>query len=607
MRKIMVTSVVALALAIVGATASIAAPSPRIDMKVLLLSATGNEPTTAAWEATLKREGVPYDSLVATPGHTPYTADTFADTLPDGTPRAKYQAVIVATGGLVYQNDSGQFVSALSTDEWQTLATYEATYGIRQVTGVVYPTPEYGLNYPTVSGDQGGVVGSLTAAGKLAFPYLNGPVPIEKGAYGYQATPASATAANFQTLVAGPSNAALLGVYTRSDGRQEMVSTVDANPYQLHNMLLRHGMLNWVTRGVYFGSERYYMTVHVDDVFLSSDHWDTTTHAETTTNPIRMNAKDEERAKDWSVKNRFRIDLLINASGSDAMGKKDGLTQSLVQDRAYFGWVNHTYSGEPNNDTDYQHVVDDIQQNLDWAKARKVAMDPSELVFDEHSGYNNPNVFPALAATGVKWVGDDASRFPDQRPWGSALSVPRYPSSIYYNVGTRAQMLDEYNYRYLPPSLGGICQDNATTTCFTQPATWNQLMDSEVGIMMRHVLGNDPRPHYVHQANLAQDAVLLVVMDELLKRYRAYFNPVLLQPTLKGEGQLLQTQAQWAANSGQVTGYLQGGKVYITSAASSTVQFPLAGANGVGSAYGGQVSGWGSIAPGATLTFSPAP
>jgi hypothetical protein len=305
-----------------------------------------------------------------------------------------------------------------------------------------------------------------------------------------------------------------------------------------------------------------------------------------------MTAKDEARAQTWSVKNGFRLDLLINASGSDAAGKNDKLTQALVQDRAYFGWVNHTYSGEPNNDTDYQHVVDDIQMNLDWAKAHKVAMDPTELTFDEHSGYNNPNVFPALTATGVKWIGDDASRFPDQRPWGPALSVPRYPSSIYYNVGTKAQMLDEYNYRYLPPSLGGICQDNATTTCFTQPATW---------------LGNDPRPHYVHQANLAQDAVLLVVMDELLKRYRAYFKPLLLQPTLRGEGQLLQTQAQWAANSGQITGYLQGGKVYVQSTASSTVQFPLAGTTGVGSAYGGQVSGWGSIAPGATLTYSPAP
>jgi hypothetical protein len=249
--------------------------------------------------------------------------------------------------------------------------------------------------------------------------------------------------------------------------------------------------------------------------------------------------------------------------------------------------------------------VDDIQNNILWANAHGVTMDPTELVFDEHSGYNNPNVFPALTATGVKWVGDDASRFPDQRPWGPALSVPRYPSSIYYNVGTKAQMLDEYNYRYLPPSLGGICVNTETTTCLTAPVTWSQLLDSEVRIMMRHVLGNDPRPHYVHQANLAQDGVLYLVVNELLKRYRAYFKPGLVQPTLKGDGQLLQTKAAWAASQNQVMGYLQGGKVHIQSSASSTVQFPLAGATGVGSAYGGLVSGWSSIAPGAALEFTP--
>jgi hypothetical protein len=603
MRKAIIASVIAVALGIAGAPASATVPNQRTDMKVLVLSATGSEPTTAAWEATLKREGVPYDELVAAPGHTPYTLDTFADTLADGTPRAKYQAVVVAVGGLYRDDGTGQYVSALSADEWQALATYEATYGIRQVTAFAYPTPEYGLNYPTVSGDQGGVVGSLTSAGTSVFPYLNGPVPIDRGAYGYQATPASG--ASFQTLVSGPNGSALLGVFTHADGRQEMVSAVDANPYQLHNMLLRHGMLSWVTRGVYLGTERNYMTVNVDDIFLSSDHWDPKTHAETTRNPIRMTSKDVDQAVAWSATNGFRLDLLFNAAGSDAAGRKDGLTLELVKYRSKFGWVNHTYSGEPNNDTDYQHVVDDIQNNILWANAHGVTMDPTELVFDEHSGYNNPNVFPALTATGVKWVGDDASRFPDQRPWGPALSVPRYPSSIYYNVGTKAQMLDEYNYRYLPPSLGGICVNTETTTCLTAPVTWDQLLDSEVRIMMRHVLGNDPRPHYVHQANLAQEGVLYLVVNELLKRYRAYFKPGLVQPTLKGDGQLLQTQAAWAASQSQVTGYLQGGKVRIRSSASSTVQFPLAGATGVGSSYGGLVSGWSSIAPGATLEFTP--
>jgi ABC-type sugar transport system substrate-binding protein len=50
--------------------ASAAAPveprsGQRIDMKVLLVGDSGTEPTFEAWKAQLKREGVPYDAVVA--------------------------------------------------------------------------------------------------------------------------------------------------------------------------------------------------------------------------------------------------------------------------------------------------------------------------------------------------------------------------------------------------------------------------------------------------------------------------------------------------------------------------------------------------------------
>ncbi len=64
----------------VAASASAALPNQRTDLKVLLLSATGTEPSTSAWEAALKREGVPFEKRVAT-NDDPYTATTFADTL----------------------------------------------------------------------------------------------------------------------------------------------------------------------------------------------------------------------------------------------------------------------------------------------------------------------------------------------------------------------------------------------------------------------------------------------------------------------------------------------------------------------------------------------
>ena len=47
--------------------------------------------------------------------------------------------------------------------------------------------------------------------------------------------------------------------------------TVACNQFQNHNQLLRHGMLNWVTRGVYLGYQRNYLELHVDDLFLGDD------------------------------------------------------------------------------------------------------------------------------------------------------------------------------------------------------------------------------------------------------------------------------------------------------------------------------------------------
>ena len=68
------------------------------------------------------------------------------------------------------------------------------------------------------------------------------------------------------------------------------MQSFDGNGGQLQSELLRHGELNWVTRGVYLGDQRNYLAINIDDVFLSDDSWDTATHT-TDYNPadaIRM-------------------------------------------------------------------------------------------------------------------------------------------------------------------------------------------------------------------------------------------------------------------------------------------------------------------------------
>ena len=92
---------------------------------------------------------------------------------------------------------------------------------------------------------------------------------------------------------------------TDPTGVQEMVETFDQNQNQLQAELLRHGALNWVTRGVYFGDQRNYLETDIDDNFLPDDTWDTTTHTTdyTPANALREQPTDVEYAAKWAAAN----------------------------------------------------------------------------------------------------------------------------------------------------------------------------------------------------------------------------------------------------------------------------------------------------------------
>ena len=147
----------------------------RLDLRVLVMAATAGESTLEAWTSALAREGIPYDTFIAT------TADPLlATALEPIADQGKYQAVVLATGDLVYC-DAGGCYSALDASEWAVLNAYQAKFGVRRVTAYAWPNPAYGLNYPFQSGDVSGTEGTLTAAGALALPYLVSKVPYDVG------------------------------------------------------------------------------------------------------------------------------------------------------------------------------------------------------------------------------------------------------------------------------------------------------------------------------------------------------------------------------------------------------------------------------------------
>ena len=428
--------VIALALCVSVPAAASAAVASRVDLKVLLLGTSTTEPDFTAWQAALQREGVPFDALTESSatasgaGHTSIgltpasctgtdPCQTLSDTLSDGTLEAKYEAIIVAVGGLPICSTSCS--SALSTSDTSALEQYEQEFGIRQITGDVYPSATYGLNAPKVSGAlDGSTAGSTQVVGALAapdgptdFPYLQttAPVTMDTGTYGYEATPLAtqATGASFDPLVTAPGGYALVGIYTDVNGLQDMVETFNQNQNQLQAELLRHGAIAWVTRGVYFGNQANYLETHVDDNFLSDDSWSVAGNATTAPHSTDFNPADALRevpadvaaAANWSQDNNFRIDMLFNGGGSVAVadgdslvGAGDGGTGGTIgatggtktdydpllaafqgtdsaTGKPYtddFGWINHTWD-HPNLDegsATQDYIEAEINQNTIW-------------------------------------------------------------------------------------------------------------------------------------------------------------------------------------------------------------------------------------------------
>ena len=163
-----------------AATPNDVQPGQRVDLKVLLVSADGTEPGFGAWKAALDREGVPYDTLVA------YNGQARAATLTDDARRLRQQPRQVPGRDPRQRRPRPQRHQPRRHDELPLGVHRRRMGGAREVRAHVRDPPAERLHGARAGAraergrrsKQDGAVGTLTAAGKAAFPYLKGPVPI---------------------------------------------------------------------------------------------------------------------------------------------------------------------------------------------------------------------------------------------------------------------------------------------------------------------------------------------------------------------------------------------------------------------------------------------
>lgn len=661
-----VLAATATALALGAAPASGATGPPRVDLRVLVV--TDGNPWVDAIRQQLNSEGVAVTVVNLGDTSRPTITSSFlSGTLPDGTPEAYYQGVVLP----------GTYVPDLSADEQSALAAYETTFSVRQIDAYVYPNSDVGMNPPDYAGTLDAANVTVTSAAESdAFRYLSGSFAFEGTAggsesYGYLAQPlpntATATFTPFLTATVPGSGATgvIAGVYSNA-GREQLELSFGYNFYQLQYRYLAHGLVDWLTKGVHFGYWRNYFDVHIDDVFNADAIWSTVgncTPGDSTcpsgtpdTTAARMTADDVQYAAQWEQANNFTMDMLFNG-GAESQFRVNGSDptftafQSLAKS---FRWINHTYthqflgcvqdfsvipwrcSTDANGNiiwVDSQTINSEILNNVKWASGNGFPINQAEMVAGEHSGtlilpqqpVDNPNFDNALGPDKVRYIGLDASREPALRPVGAALGAPRHPINVFYNVSTQAEEVDEYNWIYTSKADGGsgLCENSTTTSCIQplDPSTgWNSyILPEQIKITLGYVLQDDPRVFYMHQSNLTDDRLAYPVIGGVLSAYRSVYaaNTPVVNGRFSNAAQALNLQQNWAKtlSAGTVSGYVQGNTVTITGPAGTQVpvtapsQTKLGGAL-FGSAYGGERSAYtklGSAPVVLTLPSTPYP
>jgi hypothetical protein len=321
----------------------------------------------------------------------------------------------------------------------------------------------------------------------------------------------------------------------------------------------------------------------------------------------------------------------INATGWAYLGSVSTPFSATLPDNSSGGTTSTTnVTGEGETEQDY------VDSGAKGAAVAAAVADPAQESALETPWEQNPYFIPALEAVGITAVGDDASKaYPDPSTDefgigtaytgaeyaagqsfvdGTAQVVPRHPNDIYYDAATDAEETSEFDFLNAGTAYGSY--------------DFAQIVGFEDSSLLQQILGNDPRPNYVHQTNIigspsdgasASDGTLYSVLNPLLTEYHSYISSSApyQQLTLGAIATTLADQSAWAATAaaGSVTASEAGGVVTLSDTGSGAATVPLTvpegttvetagGQQAFGQTYGGTLSGWVPLAGGATETLT---
>jgi len=479
-----------------------AAVPTAVDQRLLLISATGDEPAFHAASGALARIGVPFTVMIANQE----TLDATALWTDDGT--CRYAGVVLVQSELGYEDGLGNWVSAFDETEWQLLDDYEIGCDAREVAWYAYPSEANGLAVASSFDDQVVVDADLTADGIARFSYLRPDAPVElAGVWGYTGTVVDGSVTT--VLMQNTAGEALAVIHRRPDGRELLAMTFDSSQWTPHAFLLEYGVIDWVSRGMFLGMRRIYLTPHIDDVFIDAELWGQVGVA------YRNVPADVDFIADWQdgisaslpAGSSFMTYLFFNGSGTDPDYYPDGTP--IVRWKARQGsflWANHTWThtnmDAMSRERAAAEVTADCDLAADWAMP---GFSCAALVTPEISGLDYPNSLDGIISAGVSVVVSDTSVTeqinPDNpgtnpsfnvgrvNPWRSEIyQVPRHPTNVFFNVSTADEEVELFNYLY--------------RDYYGREMTYDEIVAINAEVAIRYLLSYDVDPLMFHQADL---------------------------------------------------------------------------------------------------------
>jgi len=626
-----------------AAAAAVAPVTSKVGLRALVLATDPTDFGADTWKSTLDSVGAAYDVVYART-----TALTSAMLVrPDGA--GKYNAILLASNALLYQDATGGFVSALTPDQWNLLWAYERDFGVRQATlfnsNGTFPE-DYCLRAST-----DGAVGAtplnatLTAAGSVPFSYLRAgaQVPIVQS-YVYQDTLAAGCTA---TAILTSGGKVLGALSPSTDGRERISLTFTSNLNLLQSKLLVYGLFRWASRGLFLGEQRHFLNIDVDDWFNVEDEllpngtyttWQMTAH-----DAYNDSVQQSTLRFKYPLASGLTMGMAFNGGLANTgflqlpicwpFGGVAQLTMTTKCLRGVFRWINHTLTHPAMNFTDYATNYSEISQNLAVARTLGLPVDGTVLKTPEYSGlgtYNpnpndainpptdfglgasNPALLQASKALGVKYLHGNMS-FKSQVPScfncgivhplePSITVVPDWPTNIAYFSSNQAEETYFYNLFYGP---------NGKFPFWPTNLTYPQLLDAETSQALTRLAGGSVYTTTFHTPNLRDygsgHTLVTDWADQLLAKYSSYYSVPVLTP---GWPALAQYASARTAHFGELSAGVDA--VYDRTAHTVTVTTPTAGSVTVTGArtagftsYGNEVSAKLTLSAGTPVVFTP--